>query len=367
MDPLKDDTAERGRLGPRGESDDVKFDAGSHDDSASTSTSTSASVSTSASRDRFGDWRLRMMVRLQMLPNDVRNAIMRSDLLDRWSVIGSAVLFWIFCDLAIQVIIVYAASGIWWLALGGRTPPTLRSGFVTDPQVAALFALTAPLASILAFIPVLVASPFIRARWKGSPIMRWRRIHGRSIWTALLGVGSGVGLFAVLQLLSYALRLIGLGSDSATMSTSTVVWLIGRLGAGWSVWSVWTVLTMLAMVTIVPFLEEVLFRVVIAGEICHAGNDAGNDVGNDAGGLARGFRVIMRMVGSCALSGLLFALVHIPGEPRDQWLGIIVCMMVLGGALTWMTQYKALSVWPAAIAHMTYNAVTMLALLTIVL
>ena len=359
---------------------------------------------------------LKLQVRLGVWANSVRDTMFESSELDKWGTVISIVLFVMITGVAFQFLMIFIGSGIWWLVLGGKTPPTFSD--MTDPddvrEATEFIVLMGPLASVLTYAPILFFVPFIRGKIRQNPWVRlpWRRDKhhdqddsaasastrqsGHKSWSVFLSIVKTLGLILLFMLMGLALVMLmqvigavfqwlGIGTSAVKdtpSSTITITNAVLNFMNGTAVFPLWTIFTLIIAVIIMPIIEEVVFRGLVLSELMSssfayktidmpavetAHDDADNDSTvisvdnadtdderNDAGRVRTRPRTVVMMI----ISGFLFSMVHIPGA-ADIPLAI-VSMTVFGSllaALDWA--WRPRSIWPGVAVHIAYNAITL--------
>jgi membrane protease YdiL (CAAX protease family) len=253
-------------------------------------------------------------------------------------IVVSALLFWLVCMAALQILMVFIGGGVWWLVLGHRPPI-----FTDKPDQSATVFLTlmGPLATLIAYIPVLALTPFIRTALRTAPEVR---DHPKTS-EMLAGAAGGIILFMIMQAVGAVFNLLAPPArpNGTTVSITTMV---TDLIHGSSLWPVWTVLTIFIVIVLVPIAEEIMFRGLVTGELRkmpliqdHCGR--------------------WGMVVANLVSGVIFAGVHCISAPQDQWPLIVVSMTIMGTMLSWFAYDRAHTIWPGVLAHIVYNALTL--------
>jgi membrane protease YdiL (CAAX protease family) len=295
---------------------------------------------------------LMFTVKAKLAIRSMIEKLLSSDEADRWGVILSSVLLWLVCNVALQMGMVFIGGGLWWM-IDGVQPPVF-TGDGSDPRVKAFLLLMGPLASVLAYIPVLLMIPFIRVKMTSSPIIKHddHRNHRRS-WVSwvLVTIFTIIGLFGVMQLIGGLFRWMGWSSNHAHQETTTFVTLIIDLMHGHVIWPFWTIVTIGIVVIVAPILEELLFRVIITGQL----RDSVFTNRYDADGRpyqSQSLTMLMYVVG-----GLIFASVHLIGS-NDNMLLTMVSMTVFGTVLSWLDYDVFRSFKIGCLIHCGYNMLT---------
>jgi membrane protease YdiL (CAAX protease family) len=301
----------------------------------------------------------RMFIAIQLWLRRVKDLLMDSSEVDRWGTVASSVVFIIVAGAALQFLMVFVGSGVWWLLLGGRTPPPFDASEAGSPEVMEFLILMGPLASVLAYAPILLAVPFIRSKLNANPMLKIPKMNGlesgmwkRRIIKTLICIAISIGLIAVMQVIGWVFH--ALGDDSASSSsTITFTGLIVDLVEGRAIWPVWTVITIIIVTVIAPLLEEVVFRGLILNELMNSTLA----YGYDRNGSRR--RTLAREVMMIITSGLLFSLIHIPGAGASTAL-VVTSMTVLGSVLALLDWKWFHSIWPGTLVHVSYNVITLM-------
>lgn len=165
--------------------------------------------------------------------------------------------------------------------------------------------------------------------WWSRPTL-FRPLFGRFDWRDLFyGFRWGVGLYLGLFVISLLLVSAGLKTEASDTSASI------RDSSSFIVLAV-------LVTTIIPFVEELFFRGVLASSIRKAG-----------------FTVATSII----FSGVVFGLFHFQGVETVSDLVVPSWVAVNGMVLAWVS-YKRNSIWAPFAAHATYNALTVVSMMS---
>lgn len=238
--------------------------------------------------------------------------------------------------------------GLWMAvtgSLGFQFDPATMTIVSMDPGMLVVATLTSLLAtSAVGYILYGVESK----RWWPSKPADGLLLAKRSAVGVLVGV---VGVVA-LQLVAWAVSLVGVRLESTETSTSVV----GMLEWSMSSSMPWLfVPALLAAVGVIgPVAEELVFRGVIGRTVVDSGFARGRD----------GSRSAAQTLAACLVSGLFFGLPHVTGFSAAGMEGAVI-MTLFGGLLTWMSSVRSRSLAPAIAAHVTLNTAQLLLALAV--
>jgi membrane protease YdiL (CAAX protease family) len=193
----------------------------------------------------------------------------------------------------------------------------------------------------------------------------WLRSAGIGLVLAGVLFGLAQGLGALIQLFTGPVKA---GSGSIMSQTTQVLSMAtSELLRGSSPHPVLAALTTLIVIVIGPFLEECLFRGVIARSLALSSIGSSDLVGAPTGDAADPRRVVaspVRQALVSVLAGAVFGVAHaqFTGSPTVDASSVLVPWL-MGSVLSWLSSYKFDSIVPTFFAHMFYNTITMVAAL----
>lgn len=230
-----------------------------------------------------------------------------------------------------------------WMAATGSP------GFQFDPVT--MTARADPGMLVVATLFSLLATSVVGYVLHGVESKRWwpsKPADGRLLAKRVAaGVLVGAASVAALQLVAWAVSLVGVRLESTDASTSVV----GMLKWSMSSSAPWLfVPALLATVGVIgPVAEELVFRGVIGRTVVDSGLARGGD----------GSRSAAQTFATCLVAGLFFGLPHVTGISAAGLEGA-VAMTLFGALLTWLSSVRTRSLAPAIAAHVTLNTAQLL-------
>ena len=231
-----------------------------------------------------------------------------------------------------------------WMAATGSP------GFQFDPGTMTIASLD-PGMLVVATLFSLLATSVVGYVLHGVESKRWwpsKPADGRLLAKRVAaGVLVGAASVAALQLVAWAVSLVGVRLESTDASTSVV----GMLKWSMSSSAPWLfVSALLSTVGVIgPVAEELVFRGVIGRTVVDSGLARGGD----------GSRSAAQTLATCLVSGLFFGLPHVTGISAAGLEGA-VAMTLFGALLTWLSSVRTRSLAPAIAAHVTLNTTQLL-------
>lgn len=231
-----------------------------------------------------------------------------------------------------------------WMAVTGSP------GFQFDPATMTIVSID-PGMLVVATLTSLLATSVVGYVLHGVESKRWwpsRPADGLLLAKrSAAGILVGVLAVAALQLVAWAVSLVGVQLESTDTSTSVVSMLEWSMSSS----APWLfVPALLAAVGVIgPVAEELVFRGVIGRTVVDSGFARGRD----------GSRSTMQTLAACLVSGLFFGLPHVTGFSVAGLQGAVV-MTLFGALLTWMSSVRSRSLAPAIAAHVTLNTAQLL-------
>lgn len=178
-----------------------------------------------------------------------------------------------------------------------------------------------------------------------------------SAWLKSIGVG-----LLVMVVIMLALQVVGgignavikaMGGSPSTTSNQTTQEILDSMKASLGNGHAMEIVLMVLMAGVLgPFVEEVVFRGVIARSLVRSDFLIGR-FGNGR----------MRTFLACLVSGLLFGLAHIMSTDLTfSWMNVLTVLVTwgLGTVLSWLAAVKYDSLWPGIFAHVSYNTASLL-------
>ena len=236
-----------------------------------------------------------------------------------------------------------------WMAVTGSL------GFQFDPATMTIVSMD-PGMLVVATLTSLLATSVVGYVLYGVESKRWWPSKpadgGLLAKRVAVGVAIGVAGVVALQLVAWAVSLVGVQIESTETSTSVV----GMLEWSMSSSLPWLfVPTLLAAVGVIgPVAEELVFRGVIGRTVVDSGFARGSD----------GMRSAAQTLAACLVSGLFFGLPHVTGFSAAGMEGAVI-MTLFGALLTWMSSVRSRSLAPAIAAHVTLNTTQLLLALAV--
>lgn len=231
-----------------------------------------------------------------------------------------------------------------WMAATGSP------GFQFDPGTMTIVSLD-PGMLVVATLFSLLATSVVGYVLHGVESKRWwpsKPADGRLLAKRVAaGVLVGAASVAALQLVAWAVSLVGVRLESTDASTSVV----GMLKWSMSSSAPWLfVSALLSTVGVIgPVAEELVFRGVIGRTVVDSGLARGGD----------GSRSAAQTFATCLVAGLFFGLPHVTGISAAGLEGA-VAMTLFGALLTWLSSVRTRSLAPAIAAHVTLNTTQLL-------
>lgn len=284
------------------------------------------------------------------------------DRMRKTTVIKTFVLFLVMALLAsvlsvfvvVGVLVAKGGMGLVIGADGGMNPALIKWSTM-------LTMLMTPLCSLLVLLPRKTKSVIRADDGLGLGV---RGLHGRlgtrseaSAWLKSIGVGLAVAVACMV-----ALQVVGgignavikaMGGSPTTSSNQTTQDIINAMKASLGNGHAMEIVLMVLMAGVLgPFVEEVVFRGVIARSLVKSDFLVGR-VGNGR----------MRTLLACLVSGLLFGLAHIMSTDLTfSWMNVLTVLVTwgLGTVLSWLAAVKYDSLWPGIFAHVSYNTASLL-------
>lgn len=178
----------------------------------------------------------------------------------------------------------------------------------------------------------------------------------------VIGLLTGTGLFWGLQLVSNLVPKDLIPTDQATNDTTLIITNTARyLFAGESKWPFLAALVVFCTCCVGPFVEELLFRGVVGRSLMRSTVGTGPA---DENGETHPSR--LRIALCCLAIGAIFSLAHFATFP-NAFVAVLTLgtTLAIGTIFAWIACRKYDSTWPTAIAHMTYNTWTLVAVLAL--
>lgn len=284
------------------------------------------------------EWLGIAIIRFKLWLGDVLKRCRDKDEVDRIGTIISVLVAWFVMSLAVQALLYYLI--IWILDLPASRHDDLMNGL-------------APLSSVLAYVPILVFLPFIRAKIVGSPLLALPKTRkGTRIGEICktLGVGAvfSIVIFIGVQLMGglvdFIMPVMRISNTTRSASRSILDLMFGD-----SSWPVLSMVDLLCAMVIAPIMEELMFRVVVAAEVYSSTFSTRINADGTRG------HTWMRTLMATLVSGLIFAVMHAMTTDPAQWALVLMTTWLIGSVLSWMTCVWLRSVWPGVVAHVLYN------------
>ena len=284
------------------------------------------------------------------------------DRMRKTTVIKTFVLFLVMALLAsvlsvfvvVGVMVTKGGMGLVIGADGGMNPALIKWSTM-------LTMLMTPLCSLLVLLPRKTKTIIRADDGLGLGV---RGLHGRlgtrseaSAWLKSIGIGLAVSVACMV-----ALQIVGgignvvikaMGGSPTTSSNQTTQDIINAMKASLGNGHAMEIVLMVLMAGVLgPFVEEVVFRGVIARSLVKSDFLVGR-FGNGR----------MRTFLACLVSGLLFGLAHIMSTDLTfSWMNVLTVLVTwaLGTVLSWLAAVKYDSLWPGIFAHVSYNTASLL-------
>ena len=284
------------------------------------------------------------------------------DRMRKTTVIKTFILFLVIALLAsvlsvfvvVGVLVAKGGMGLVIGADGGMNPALIKWSTM-------LTMLMTPLCSLLVLLPSKTKSVIRADDGLGLGV---RGLHGRlgtrsefSAWLKSIGIGLAVAVACMV-----ALQVVGgignvvikaMGGSPSTTSNQTTQEILNYMKASLGNGHAMEIVLMVLMAGVLgPFVEEVVFRGVIARSLIRSDFLVGR-FGNGR----------MRTFLACLVSGLLFGLAHIMSTDLTfSWMNVLTVLVTwgLGTVLSWLAAVKYDSLWPGIFAHVSYNTASLL-------
>lgn len=218
--------------------------------------------------------------------------------------------------------------------------------------------------TVLGFLayPLLAMLPSTRRAWRlvhGYGILHLDEklgIPGHKVRAWLRSAGYGIGIGVLIVIITTIISLIGewsgISSSSSSTTTTMAASALESLIYNNGNYRIQCLLLISCVVVIGPICEEFLFRGVIGMSLRDSG------MFQNAGGRTR-----MALV--CALSGMLFGIMHVQTSASIAVsVATVIQAGIIGALFTWMAAYRFHSLVPSMFAHMTNNILTLIVILS---